>query len=77
LLGCRLAARPNQAGLLEIARMLVHPDGKQCPKCAAFERNWPRGDPFFDVLQAADKSRWSLLLQASLDPSSFRVFVKG
>jgi len=75
-LGCRIAARPNQSGLLAIARDLVHPDGKRCPHCAVFKRNWPRGDLFFDLLETADKSPWSLLFQALMDPKALRIFVK-
>jgi hydroxymethylpyrimidine pyrophosphatase-like HAD family hydrolase len=34
LLGCRVAGQPYQAGFLEIARDIVHPDGKSCGRCA-------------------------------------------
>jgi predicted mannosyl-3-phosphoglycerate phosphatase (HAD superfamily) len=77
MLGCRIVAKPNQAGLLEIARALVHTDCKQCANCADFKRNWPRGDPFFDLLEAADRGRWSVLFRCLLDPRSFRVFVRS
>jgi hypothetical protein len=76
MLGCRIADKPDQAGLLAIARTLVHPDGKRCPHCAACKRNWPRGELFFDLLEAADQSRWSLLFRALMDPKALRVFVK-
>jgi len=76
LLGCRIAAQPDQPGLLNIARQLVHPNGKRCPHCDEFTRSWPRGELFFDLLEAADKSQWSLLFRAVLDPKAWRVFVK-
>jgi haloacid dehalogenase-like hydrolase len=77
LLGCRIARRPFQRGLLEIARSLAHPGGGRCPRCSAAEARWPRGrDLFLDLLQAADRPRASSLLQALLDPKAYGMFVR-
>jgi hydroxymethylpyrimidine pyrophosphatase-like HAD family hydrolase len=76
-LGCRIARRPYQAGLLEIVRGLVHPDGRRCERCRAGEQPWPKGqDLFLDLLEAADRGKWATLLRAVLDPRAFQVFVE-
>jgi hydroxymethylpyrimidine pyrophosphatase-like HAD family hydrolase len=76
LLGCHIAGAPYQAGLLAIVRELVHADGKRCSRCAGLQRTWPRGDLFFDLLRAADRSPRSLLGRTLLDFKAWRVFVK-
>ncbi|HJT76381.1 MAG TPA: HAD hydrolase family protein, partial [Gemmataceae bacterium] len=55
--GCRIARRPYQQGLLEIARSLAHPDGGRCERCAPYGASWPPGEGLFlDLLRAADGS---------------------
>jgi hydroxymethylpyrimidine pyrophosphatase-like HAD family hydrolase len=73
-LGCTIARQPYQRGLLEVARSLVHPDGKRCPRCPARAR--PHQDLFLDLLAAADRRRSAVLLRALLDPKTYRVFVR-
>jgi hydroxymethylpyrimidine pyrophosphatase-like HAD family hydrolase len=75
--GCRIARRPYQRGLLEIARSLVHPDGRRCERCPPAGPPWPKGSGLFsDLLVAADRSPAVLLLGALLDPLAFQVFVR-
>jgi len=76
-LGCRIARYPYQRGLLDIARTLIHEDGRSCERCARCWRPGPVGaDLFVDLLRAADQSRWTSLLRALLDPLAFQVFVR-
>src|SRR5256885_9377902 len=35
LLGCRIADRPYQAGLLSSVRSILHADGRRCDRCQA------------------------------------------
>ena len=76
LLGCQIASYPDQQGLLEIVRKIVHPDNRNCERCSYGERSPPRaGDLFLSVLQAADHSWTANLLRAMLDPTAFRIFL--
>lgn len=76
-LGCQIASRPYQPGLLEIAKRIVHPDGKHCERCAAGERSWRKSDNLFmKLLEVADRNRIVLLTQALLDPMMVKAFVK-
>jgi hypothetical protein len=76
-LGCQIAPRPYQTGLLSIVRLLIHPDRQRCPRCACF-KDWPaKGSSLFlDLLEVADRSRPLQLLQALRDPISFQAFTK-
>ncbi len=75
--GCRIARRPYQRGLLEIARSLVHPDGSRCERCSPRGPALPKDDGLFgDLLHAADQAPWPLLLRALIDQLAFRVFVR-
>jgi hydroxymethylpyrimidine pyrophosphatase-like HAD family hydrolase len=76
-LGCQIAPRPYQTGLLSIVRLLIHPDRKRCPCCACF-KDWPaKGSSLFvDLLEVADGSRPLQLLQALRDPISLQAFTK-
>jgi hypothetical protein len=74
MLGCQIARRPFQAGLLSIVRELVHPGGGRCRRCKPCEHPWPRGDLFLDLLATADGGRRALLLRALLDPQALQVF---
>ena len=77
LLGCRIADRSHQAGLLSIVYSLIHPTGKLCARCRSVEGLWPKGkDLFLDLLEVADKRDESMLLQALVDPLALRVFAK-
>jgi hydroxymethylpyrimidine pyrophosphatase-like HAD family hydrolase len=74
-IGCRVARRSYQSGLLEIARAIVHPDGGRCPRCPAPLRE-RAGHLFLDLLHAADRSRGSSLLRALLDPRAYQFFFR-
>ncbi len=75
--GGQIATSPAQRGLLEIVRLLVHPDGSVCSSCPPLELDrCPQDELFLDLLEAADKNRWGLLLQALLHPKVFRPFVR-
>ena len=76
-LGCQIASRPYQAGLLSIVRSLIHPDRARCHHCACFE-DWPAkgSNLFLDLLEVADGSRLLQLLKAIRDPISLRTFTK-
>jgi hydroxymethylpyrimidine pyrophosphatase-like HAD family hydrolase len=79
LLGCRIAQRPYQAGLLEIVRAIVHPDGATCERCvqaragAAHEH---ADDLFLQALRAADRSWFVNLAAALFDRSALKIFVR-
>jgi len=71
LLGCWVATRPYQPGLLQIARKIVHPEGGTCDSCRAINSGWPKdSDLFASLLSVADKKPLSLLLRNSFDPSA-------
>jgi hydroxymethylpyrimidine pyrophosphatase-like HAD family hydrolase len=77
LLGCRIARHGYQRGLLEVARLLAHPDGGHCPRCCRSVNPWPKSqDLFVDLLQAIDQKRSTTLLRALLDPASYQVLVR-
>jgi hydroxymethylpyrimidine pyrophosphatase-like HAD family hydrolase len=77
LLGCQIARHPYQRGLLEIARALTHPDGRQCERCARSKTTSPgSNDLVLDVLQAADQSWATNLIGAVFDPGAFKIFVR-
>lgn len=76
-LGCEISRRPYQSGLLEIARSIVHPDGKCCPSCKSLDRaGRKQNDLFMELLEIADQKRIPLLIKAMLDPLAIRAFVK-
>jgi hypothetical protein len=79
LLGCRIARLPYQAGLLEIARAIVHPDGATCERCAEVKAARPlnaNDDLFVQALRAADRSRFANFAAALFDPSAFKIFMR-
>jgi hydroxymethylpyrimidine pyrophosphatase-like HAD family hydrolase len=77
LLGCRIADRSHQAGLLRIVYSLIHPTGKPCDRCRSVDSLWPKGkNLFLDLLEVADKRDESMLLQALVDPMALRAFKK-
>ena len=64
LLGCRIADRSYQPGLLEIAKRIVHPQGGSCNCCKTIEASWPKDKNLFvSLLDAADEKPTSLLLR--------------
>jgi hypothetical protein len=71
-LGCRIARRAYQRGLLEIVRSVIHPDGRHCPRCRLEARPADGDDLFLDMLRAADRPRWAGLLRALIDPRAYR-----
>jgi hydroxymethylpyrimidine pyrophosphatase-like HAD family hydrolase len=76
LLGCRIARHSYQRGLLDIARLLVHPDGRRCERCSE-AGNTSRISKvlFLELLQAADQTQAANLVRALLDPQLFSTFV--
>jgi hypoxanthine phosphoribosyltransferase len=75
LLGCRVASRGYQPGLLEIVRSIVHPDGGMCERCrAAVGLLESRSDGFVKYLKIADRSPRRLLLSALTDFKSLEAF---
>lgn len=75
LLGCRIAKKPYQAGLLEIVRHIVHPGGGCCPACRV-----PKPEPagtdriFLELLRVADRAPMRSLLAAALHPRALLAF---
>ena len=77
-LGCRIADRPYQAGLLSSVRSILHPDGRQCDRCRTGGRVTMReaGALFAELLEVADQRRVRLLLRTLSDPRTLRTFAK-
>jgi hydroxymethylpyrimidine pyrophosphatase-like HAD family hydrolase len=72
LLGCRIARHPYQRGLLEIARMLLHPDGRECDRCKeALAACRDKGDLFLELLRAADRGPVKSLVRAPFGLAAF------
>jgi hypothetical protein len=77
LIGCRIADRSYQPGLLRIVRSIVHPGGDRCDRCRSVDPPRPRGnDLFWELLQAADRPWPALLLRALFDPMALKAFTK-
>lgn len=74
-LGCRIADRPFQLGLLRIVRSMLHPDGRRCERCrrCTGPRAQP-GDLILRLLTVADEGNITLILRALLDPMALRAF---
>ncbi len=74
-LGCHIAAKPFQLGLLDIVRSVVHPNGDRCEQCCSYD--WLRrqsDDLFFRLLEVADLKRIKILLRAMIDPLAIKAF---
>jgi hydroxymethylpyrimidine pyrophosphatase-like HAD family hydrolase len=77
LLGCQIATRPYQLGLLEIVRSLVHPDGKTCHRCRFPGVALSTPDRLFrQLLHTADQSTVTSLIRSLLDPRAIRAFLR-
>lgn len=77
LLGCQIVGHSYQRGLLEIARALTHPNGRQSTRRANGKMTSSRSrDLFMNVLQAADKKWTTNLMSAVYDRSTFRIFTR-
>lgn len=74
-LGCRIAPRAYQRGLLHAVRFIVHRDGRSCALCQDCEAPAAEG-LLWDLLKAADRRPTASLLRAALDPMALRAFVK-
>jgi len=75
LLGCRIASRPYQSGLLEIVRSLVHPKGGSCPQCRLPEQVLRPGEEIFmHMLRMSDRSRVELLVRSLFDHKAIDAF---
>jgi hydroxymethylpyrimidine pyrophosphatase-like HAD family hydrolase len=73
LLGCRVARRSYQPGLLEAVRFILHPDGRGCPRCQAGATPVAEG-LLWDLLRTADRPAVASTLRALLDPMAWRTF---
>jgi hydroxymethylpyrimidine pyrophosphatase-like HAD family hydrolase len=74
MLGCRIAKRSYQGGLLGAVREVVHPDGSRCERCRSCRL---QGEGvFWEVLKAADCTPVHSLLRALTDPTSLEAFVR-
>lgn len=74
--GCQIVGKPYQRGLLEVARRVLHPDGKRCALCRPPARSATASVGLFPkLLRIADRGRGSLLLRALTDPMAIRAFV--
>lgn len=77
LIGCKIASQPFQRGLREIVRMIAHPDGLQCDRCARCSPPSKNSeDIFLRTLAIADESPIKALARAIFDPLALEVFTK-
>ena len=78
LLGCRIADRPYQAGLLRSVRSILHADGSRCDRCRSGGR--PKlsgaGPLFWEFLRTADQGELRSLLQTLRDPMALQAFAR-
>jgi hypothetical protein len=75
LLGCRIASRSYQPGLLESVRKIIHGGPTRCSACQDVQAAWRgRSELFLQLLQTADRSRPLLLAGAMLDPLAMKAF---
>ena len=74
-LGCRIADRPFQRGLLRIVRSMIHPDGRRCERCrgcAGLRAN--PADLMVRLLKVADQRQGTRVFRALLDPMALKAF---
>lgn len=76
LLGCQIARHSYQRGLLDIARLLAHPDGSRCERCSDVGNASSVSKVlFFELLHGADQTPAANLVRALFDPQIFSTFV--
>jgi hydroxymethylpyrimidine pyrophosphatase-like HAD family hydrolase len=77
LLGCWIAGRQYQPGLLQIAQKLSHPEGGSCQHCRSIDAAWTRDKSLFrSLLSAADQTPLQSLLRKAFISSPFSLFRK-
>ncbi len=76
LLGCSIVRQSYQRGLLEIARMLVHPEESRCDRCDAAAWRSGCSDLFLSLLKAADRPGSVHLARELLTTRAFRVLMR-
>jgi hypothetical protein len=77
MLGCRVARRPYQAGLLEIARMIAHSAGGGCRHCTEAATVFASGNEMLaGLLRAADRTWLSNLLRILARPALLTAFIR-
>jgi hydroxymethylpyrimidine pyrophosphatase-like HAD family hydrolase len=78
LLGCHIASRAYQAGLLQSVQAILHPDGGRCDRCGRAGRlRVAEVSPLvWELLEAADQGPLRLFLRALLDPMALRAFAR-
>lgn len=76
-LGCQIATRPYQSGLLEIVRSLVHPGRGTCRRChqPSVAGN-PPDELFRQLLRTADRAPVESLVRSLFDPRAVRAFLQ-
>jgi hypothetical protein len=76
ILGCRIGNGTYQVGLLDIARRIVHTEGRRCENCTACDQLLAdNSDLFVNMLKVADDSTIRSLVGSMLSPwalASFR-----
>jgi hypothetical protein len=76
LLGCRVVAGSYQAGFLEIARNIVHPDGATCAHCSEPDFSAEgQARILIDLLGEVEKGQVKRLLAALLDKRFLNTFL--
>ena len=74
-LGCHVASRPLQAGFLEIARQIVHPNGGSCRLCVVPKLDYSgHNGIFMNLLAEMDKSKPRRLLNAIFNKNLLKAF---
>ena len=75
LLGCRIARRSYQPGLLEAVRFTLHPDGRACRSCGAGASPQAEG-LIWDLLRTADRAPLATFVRTLLDPMAWATFAR-
>lgn len=74
-LGCKFGHGTYQTGLLDIARRIVHSDGKRCSKCSACDALMSNSsDIFVEMLKVADCGKISSLVKSVFSPWALAAF---
>jgi hydroxymethylpyrimidine pyrophosphatase-like HAD family hydrolase len=75
--GCKISDRAYQAGLLQIVRTLIHPNGRRCQRCRGVQGSSQSERNFFlELLEMADRTGRGELLKALFDLKSLQAFAK-